>query len=748
VIISEEMYRSIVEAVPSGIWVVDPEGRTIFSNRRMAEHLGLDFESMPGQSCFAAVYPEDMADAQRHFARALGGDSRPFDFRLRRADGSPIWVSISCMPVHDENGMIGLLGLFSDITEQKQTDAALRESEERFRNMADSAPVMIWVTGPDKLFTFVNKTWLEFTGRSMEQELGDGWASGVHPEDLQYCYETFVAAFDARRSFSIEVRLRRADGEYRSMLCCGAPRFTPDGSFAGYIGSDIDITDLQSEKRFRQLAENIDEIFWMLDIATNKVLYVSPAFEKIWGQSSAGVYQNRDWLIESVHVEDRDRFVAFFEKIRSEPVEESYRIVHPDGSVRWIHDRAFLIRDSENRPYRVAGIAEDITAHRELEEQLRQAHKLEAVGRLAGGIAHDFNNILTGILGYSALLLNAPGARGTIREAAEAILHSGQRAASLTAQLLAFSRKQRLEPKVLDLNLIVADMKRMLMRVIGEHIDLITTLQPGLGRVEADPHQMEEVIMNLAVNARDAMPNGGKLIIETRDAWVDQNHTERQPAISPGFYVVLSVSDTGMGMDPETQRRVFEPFFTTKEVGKGTGLGLAMVYGTVEQSKGHILVDSRPGCGATFRIYLPRTSRPERRDEVSHEVPRAVGGNETILLAEDEPMVRDLVGTVLQQCGYRVLDPRDCWAALEAVERYSGKIDLLISDLVMPGMNGFQLAEKVVALRPQIKVLYMSGYSEEAIESHTAGVEAVNVIRKPFTPDFLARRVRQALDVQ
>ena len=746
--ISEEIYRRIVEAVPSGIWVVNPEGRTIFSNRRMAELLRLDVESMPGQSCFEYVFPDEMEDAQRHFARALGGDSRPFDFRLRRADGSPIWVSISCMPVHDETGKIGLLGLFSDITERKQAEAALRESEERFRNMADTAPVMIWVTGPDKLFTFVNKTWLEFTGRSLEQELGDGWASGVHPEDLQYCYETFLSAFDARRSFSVEVRLRRADGEYRSMLCCGAPRFTPDGSFAGYIGSDIDITDLQSEKRFRQLAENIDEIFWMLDIATNKVLYISPAFEKVWGRSSAALYQNRDWLIDSVHSEDRDRFIAFFNKVRSEPAEEFYRIVLPDGSVRWIHDRAFLIRDSENRPYRVAGIAEDITAHRELEAQLRQAHKLEAVGRLAGGIAHDFNNILTGILGYSALLLSAPGAQGSIREAAEAILHSGQRAASLTAQLLAFSRKQRLEPKVLDLNLIVADMKRMLVRVIGEHIDLITTLQPGLGRVEADPHQIEEVIMNLVVNARDAMPNGGKLIIETRDAWVDQNQTERQLAISPGFYVMLSVSDTGKGMDPETQRRVFEPFFTTKEVGKGTGLGLAMVYGTVEQSKGHVLVDSRPGCGATFRIYLPRTSEPDQRNEVSHEFSHAIGGTETILLAEDEPMVRDLVGTVLQQCGYRVLDPTDCWAALEAVERYSGTIDLLISDLVMPGMNGFQLAEKVVAMRPEIKVLYMSGYSEEAIENHAVGIEAVNVIRKPFTPDLLARRVRQALDVR
>jgi PAS domain S-box-containing protein len=277
------MYRRIVEAVPEGIWAVDTQGRTIFSNRRMAEILGTDFESMPEQSCFACVFPDELEDAQRHFARTLAGDPRPFDFRLRRADGSPIWVSISCMPISDDTGAVGLLGLFSDISERKQAEAALRESEERFRNLADTAPVMIWVTGPDKLFTFFNKTWLDFTGRTMEQELGNGWARGVHPEDLRRCHETFCSSFDARRDFRIECRLRRVDGEYRWMLCSGVPRFAPGGIFAGYIGSDIDITDLQSEERFRQLAENIDQIFWMLDLRTNKILYVSPGFEKVWG---------------------------------------------------------------------------------------------------------------------------------------------------------------------------------------------------------------------------------------------------------------------------------------------------------------------------------------------------------------------------------------------------------------------------------------------------------------------------------
>jgi len=394
----------------------------------------------------------------------------------------------------------------------------------------------------------------------------------------------------------------------------------------------------------------------------------------------------------------------------------------------------------------VAGISEDITAHRELEEKLRQAHKMEAVGRLAGGIAHDFNNILTGIIGYSSVLLNDPSAPGPAREAAEAILHSGQRAASLTAQLLAFSRKQRLEPKVLDLNLIVADIKRMLLRVIGEQIELITLLQPGLGRVEADPHQLEQVIMNLAVNARDAMPNGGRLIIETRNVWVHGNQAEHHPEMSAGFYVMLSVSDNGVGMDESTQQRVFEPFFTTKEVGKGTGLGLAMVYGTVEQSKGHIVLVSRLGCGTTFRIYLPGTSKDNAIGDGSEERSEELGGTETILLTEDEPMVRDLVRTVLEDYGYLVLDAPDCQAALSLAQHYSGAIDLLVTDLVMPGMSGHRLAERLAEVRPGTKVLYMSGYSEVMIENQAARGDEDNFIRKPFTPDFLARKVRQVLD--
>jgi two-component system cell cycle sensor histidine kinase/response regulator CckA len=639
-------------------------------------------------------------------------------------------------------GLILALTLWraSSLRQRERSLAAIQESEERFRNVADTAPVMIWVTGPDKLFTFVNKTWLDFTGRTMEQELGNGWAAGVHPDDLQPSYEVFRSAFDARRNFQLECRLRRSDGEYRWILCSGTPRFAPGGVFAGYIGSDIDITDLQSEERFRQLSENIDQVFWMFDLSTQRVLYISPAFERVWGYDSAALSQSLGTLMESVHTDDRDCLRSLFPKMKSERVEASYRIVRPDGSVRWIQGRSFPICNQEGVPYRLAGIAEDVTAQRELEEQLRQANKMEAVGRLAGGIAHDFNNLLTVINGYTDVLLRRLSARDQVRADLNEIRSAGQRAQELTSQMLAFSRSRIRTTEVLNLQSVIEDVAKMLRPMIGEDIQLVTAFDPELGQVKADRTELTQIVLNLAANARDAMPTGGTLTVETRNIKLDGTY---HPSSRPGPYVILTVIDTGSGMDAKTQQHLFEPFFTTKQVGKGTGLGLATVYGIVSRYGGWIDVKSKLGGGTTFEIYLPRVevSAIDQKEQPETAMQR-LRGTETVLVVEDQPQVRKLTCAILKEFGYQTLEAAHGEEALRLATINNDPFDLVLTDVIMPGMRGPELANRLNGIR-RTPVLFMSGYSESMEAGHDPEVA---YIRKPFTPDVLARKVREVLD--
>jgi nitrogen-specific signal transduction histidine kinase/CheY-like chemotaxis protein len=388
----------------------------------------------------------------------------------------------------------------------------------------------------------------------------------------------------------------------------------------------------------------------------------------------------------------------------------------------------------------------DITQRRQLEEQLRQAQKIEAVGRLAGGVAHDFNNLLNVIIGYGQMVFRRlPD--GPEREKTKAILQAADRAAGLTRQLLAFSRKQVLEPKVLDLNAVVGGMDEMLRRLIGEDIELHTQLAPDLGRTKADPGQIEQVLMNLVVNARDAMPRGGRLTLETANAEMDETYIRDHLGARPGRYVMLAVCDNGLGMDPETQKHIFEPFFTTKEKGKGTGLGLATVYGIVKQSEGYIWVESAPGEGTTVKVYLPwveaePAAEELRRPAVPEELPRAT---ETVLLVEDEDMVRRMTREVLEGAGYRVLEASSGFEALRVSAGHNGSLDLLLTDVVMPGMSGRELSERLAPVRPAMKVLYMSGHTDDAIFHHGVTQAGTGFLQKPFTPDALERRVRELL---
>jgi nitrogen-specific signal transduction histidine kinase/ActR/RegA family two-component response regulator len=405
-----------------------------------------------------------------------------------------------------------------------------------------------------------------------------------------------------------------------------------------------------------------------------------------------------------------------------------------------------VIKDSQGRVTGSYGIAQDITERRRLEQQLRQAQKMEAVGQLAGGVAHDFNNLLMVIMGYAGDLAEHLGSNDPLRGKAEEIGKAGQRAASLTRQLLAFSRQQVLEPKVLNLNSVVEDVRKMLGRLINEDIELITALDPELGRAKADQGQIEQVIVNLAVNARDAMPLGGTLTIKTANVKVNETFARQHLPMSPGSFIGLTVTDTGIGMDAETQSHVFEPFFTTKERGKGTGLGLATVYGVVKQSGGFIWVSSELGKGTTFEIFFPRVSESAKAIVQDTGTSGTWTGTETILLVEDDEALRNMVLNSLSEAGYMVLAAANGAEALRITRERSGNIDLLLTDVVMPGMSGTRAADSIVALCPDVKVIYMSGYSDFAAGHDEILKEGRRFLQKPYKLQDLARAVREALD--
>jgi PAS domain S-box-containing protein len=420
--------------------------------------------------------------------------------------------------------------------------------------------------------------------------------------------------------------------------------------------------------------------------------------------------------------------------------------IRKDGTLVDVSAQFSAIKDRNGTIIGISSINHDITEQKKLKDQFRQAQKMEAFGQLAGGVAHDFNNLLTVIGGYSDLLLSnslpAESSRGLIEE----IKKAGDRAAGLTRQLLAFSRQQVLAPTVLDLNAIVRDTEKMLKRLIGEDIELTSVLDLTLARVMADPGQIEQVVMNLAVNARDAMPQGGKLTIETGNVDLDDSYAQLGPEVKPGRYATLAVSDTGCGMNEATKQRLFEPFFTTKEVGKGTGLGLATVYGIVKQGSGFIQVYSEPGVGSTFKVYFPSVKEKRSSDKAPSGHSKAATGTETLLLVEDEDGVRQFTRRVLLRHGYTVLEASQATEAIRICEQHSGPIHLIVSDVVMPGMGGRKLAEHLITLRPEIKVLYVSGYTDDSIVRHGVVAAETAFLQKPFTPVALAKKVREVLD--
>ncbi len=499
------------------------------------------------------------------------------------------------------------------------------------------------------------------------------------------------------------------------------------------------------EQRFRALIENASDVILTLD-PTGRITYVSPALFRVLGYSPVE-YVGLN-AFDMLHPDDVRENTAVFAQLLKQPggsIASQFRFRHKDGSWRWLEAVASNLL-AEPSVQAVVTNLRDVTERNHLEAQFLQAQKMEAIGHLTAGIAHDFNNLLTAINGFAGLMKMRLPPDNPLQETTDMILHSGQQAANLVRQLLTFSRKQIVTPEIIELNAVVTKVERMLERIIGEHIHMITNLAPDLWPIKADPMQMEQIIVNLAINARDAMLSGGRLIIETNNAILDEDYVATHLEALPGAYVLLAIGDTGIGMTEEVKAHLFEPFFTTKGQGKGTGLGLATVYGIVKHYGGCIWVGSEIGQGSTFKIYLPRAEVSHFSPSPSQRVVEKPTGSETILLVEDSGGVRDMVRRTLEELGYTVLAAPDGPTALELVDGYPGLIDLLLTDVVMPGLSGKDLAERLLQTRIDLKVIFMSGYSEEAIANRGILSPHTFLLQKPFSPLEMALRVREVLD--
>ncbi|MDB5309034.1 MAG: domain S-box protein [Gemmataceae bacterium] len=641
--------------------------------------------------------------------------------------------------------------LFSarQLARRRQAEQSLAESEQRLRQLLEDVPDATLVADDRGCLLDANHRAAELTGYSRDELLGLRVAdlSPVdEPGHLPSANAGTGGQFTLLRKdgtrVTVEVAAGRIGGARAQLFL---RKVVPPDDLDPRVREQLGEL-ARAERKYREMFENATDGIFQTS-PDGRYIDANPALARMYGYASpAELIKGVADIAGEVYV-DPGRRAEFAKLVETEDrvVWFESQVRRKDGRVIWVSENARAVRDENGRLLYYEGFQRDVSDRKALEEQVQQAKKMDAVGRLAGGIAHDFNNILTVINGYTELFLTRLPAGDPGRAMLKEVREAGDRAAGLTGQLLAFSRKQVVQPRVLDLNVVVAEMERMLGRLIGEDVTLTTSLVPDLGRVRADPSQMEQVLMNLAVNARDAMPKGGRLTIETRNVELDRTYSLGHFEVRPGRYVLLAMSDTGVGMTEEVKRHVFEPFFTTKGQGKGTGLGLATVFGIVRQAGGTVGVYSEPGRGATFKVYLPVADGPGELAPAGPPPPPA-RGSETILLVEDEDGVRSLARTVLGEYGYAVLEAADGREAIGIADRHPGPIDLLVTDVVMPGLSGPEVAARVAARRPGVGVLYISGYTDDAVVRHGVLEAEVAFVQKPFRPDDLARRVRAVLD--
>jgi two-component system cell cycle sensor histidine kinase/response regulator CckA len=782
-----QFLQQMFQASPDGLSIADCDHRVLWANETFVRMFHYEAAEVVGQSLENLVVPPERQAESRWVTEALmKGDRIILETQRRKKDGTLLDVSLSCAPLLLNGQMAGFYAGYHDITDRRRVEAlssALYRVAEKSSSAHELQQFFAAVHSIVDELMYARNFYIALYDSATEllsfPYFVDERDSAPSPKKLGRGLTDYLIRVGEPLLATPEVLQGMEDrGEVarngsRSLDWMGVPLKVNNHTFGGLVvqtysknirygerdkeiltfvarqvASAVEIKRNEqalrrSEARYRSLVQSSVYGIYRSSLE-GRFLDVNPALITMLGYGSA----------EEVLLLDPERDVFAHSEEHTRLIEEFRRTGRLDGiEVKWKckDARAITVRISGRAVSNVdepadvlEAIAEDVTDRRVLEDQFRQAQKMEAVGRLAGGVAHDFNNLLTVISGYAEVILANLSLDHPLHEKGRAIQQAADRATTLTRQLLAFSRKQLLELKIVDVNAIVQDMERLLRPLIGETVELSTALATDAAHTRADAGQLEQVLMNLVVNAKDAMPGGGKLSIQTENLIVDENHRRGQTFIRPGHYVLLTVRDTGIGMDKETQSRIFEPFFTTKEKGKGTGLGLSTVYGIVKQSAGYVMVQSEEGVGTAFHIYLPRVDGVAER----HSIPAphaAAGGTETVLLVEDEAPVRELVRDTLTAKGYRVLEAENGETGLAAAAGHKGTIDLVITDVVMPGIGGRELVQQLAKARPKTKVLYLSGYTEDAILSDGTIEKGAAFLQKPFTLQNLSRKVRDVL---
>jgi PAS domain S-box-containing protein len=686
--------------------------------------------------------------------------------RVIEHDGRERFIETIKSPIVDsQGGVIGTAGIARDITERKRAELALRRNEERFRSIAESITDVIYRLNPDGSVIYASPSVQSVLGFTVEETVGKNFTQFIHPDDMEIAGDAYRQLLEGKKIRNLYLRvLKKAGGAIHAEV--NVIPLAHDGTVFEIQGVISDITERKraeqvlrgSEERLRQVVRVSQIGIFDHDHITDTI-YWSPQQRATYGFSPDETVTLPAFLA-CVHSEDRQRIAAALRRAQDPAGDGSFdaqhRIIRRDGAIRWLDTRSqtlFLGEGGASHPVRTIGAVRDITESKRSEEereklqaQFIQAQKMESVGRLAGGVAHDFNNMLNVILGYAEIALKQLGQDSLLRDSLQNIQKAAKRSADLTRQLLAFARKQTIAPRLLDLNETAEGILKLLLRLIGENITVSWVPGRGLWTIKIDPAQVDQILANLLVNARDAIADKGKITIETDNVVLDEAYCAGHRGFVPGKFAMLAVSDDGCGMDQDHLAHIFEPFFTTKGVGRGTGLGLATVYGIVKQNDGFINVYSEPGKGTTIKIYLPSYEARTVPVTVESPAPAAKGGTETILLVEDEPMVLNLCKTLLEDMGFTVLTAGAPGDAMRLAEEHAGQIHLLITDVVMPEMNGWDLAKRLLSLYPDLKSLFMSGYTSNVIAQRFVLEDGVHFMQKPFTENELTAKVREALE--